>query len=105
MSPSGEDHWCDRIEHERDRVKEAANRDLDRIIDQALARINDGGNGDVNVLDSAGDFPLYSAAAGGRYDETRPLLERGANASVSVDGAALGGRQRPCRRCRAAAVL
>lgn len=82
MSPSGEEHWRDRMEHDRARVKEEANREIDRIIDEALARIDGGGNGDINVLDSDGKFPLYSAAASGRYDEARRMLERGANASM-----------------------
>jgi ankyrin repeat protein len=70
------------MEDDRARVKEEANRDIDRVIDEALARIGGHGNGDVNVLDSAGEFPLYSAAASGRYDEAKRLLERGANASM-----------------------
>ncbi|KAK7431998.1 hypothetical protein QQZ08_001288 [Neonectria magnoliae] len=82
MSPAGEEHWRDRMENDRARVREEANRDIDRVIDEALARIDGHGNGDVNVLDSAGAFPLYSAAASGQYDEARRLLERGANASM-----------------------
>ncbi|KAF2802632.1 uncharacterized protein BDZ99DRAFT_401361, partial [Mytilinidion resinicola] len=39
-------------------------------------------NPSLNVLDSRGEFPLYGAAAGGRYEETKSLLERGADASM-----------------------
>ncbi|TGO44001.1 hypothetical protein BCON_0661g00010 [Botryotinia convoluta] len=79
---SRQELWHDRIEHGRDRVKEEANREIDRIIDEALARIDGGGTGDINVLDSDGKFLLYSAAASGRFDEAKRLLERGANASM-----------------------
>ncbi|QRD93777.1 hypothetical protein F9C07_2204913 [Aspergillus flavus] len=36
----------------------------------------------LNVLDARGEFPLYSAAAGGYYDEVKRLLEQGANPSM-----------------------
>ena len=31
---------------------------------------------------SSGEFPLYSAAAGGRYDDVKRMLEAGANPSM-----------------------
>ncbi|KAE8158496.1 hypothetical protein BDV40DRAFT_19578 [Aspergillus tamarii] len=36
----------------------------------------------LNILDARGEFPLYSAAAGGFYDEVKRLLEQGANPSM-----------------------
>ena len=36
----------------------------------------------LNLLDAKGEFPLYGAAAGGRYDEVKRMLEQGANASM-----------------------
>ncbi|KAI1145495.1 hypothetical protein F4825DRAFT_243403 [Nemania diffusa] len=36
----------------------------------------------LNTLDARGEFPLYSAAAGGGYNETKRLLEQGADASM-----------------------
>ncbi|KAE8134500.1 hypothetical protein BDV38DRAFT_255028 [Aspergillus pseudotamarii] len=36
----------------------------------------------LNILDARGEFPLYSAAAGGHYDEVKRLLEQGANPSM-----------------------
>jgi hypothetical protein len=39
-------------------------------------------NPSLNVLDSSGEFPLYRAAAGGWYEETKKLLEQGADASM-----------------------
>ncbi|KAK3933931.1 hypothetical protein QBC46DRAFT_359358 [Diplogelasinospora grovesii] len=37
---------------------------------------------DLNVLDAGGEFPLYSVAAGGNFDEAKRMLEQGANASM-----------------------
>lgn len=39
-------------------------------------------NLELNVLDHKGEFPLYIPAAGGRYDEVKQLLERGAHPSM-----------------------
>ncbi|KAF4960442.1 hypothetical protein FGADI_932 [Fusarium gaditjirri] len=75
-------NWHDKMEDDRARVKDEANRTTDRAFDAAEARIDGLGSGDLNVLDSAGEFPLYGAASGGRYDEARRMLERGANASM-----------------------
>ncbi|GAB1196413.1 hypothetical protein APSETT444_005683 [Aspergillus pseudonomiae] len=36
----------------------------------------------LNVLDARGEFPLYSAAAGGYYDDVKRMLEQGANPSM-----------------------
>lgn len=82
MFSNGGQHWYERMEDGRTRVKEEANREIDRVIDEAIARINGRSSQDLNVLDSSGEFPLYSAASGGRYEETRRMLERGANPSM-----------------------
>ncbi|KAK3320338.1 hypothetical protein B0T19DRAFT_446103 [Cercophora scortea] len=37
---------------------------------------------DLNVLDANGGFPLYGAAAGGDYDQTKRMLEQGADPSM-----------------------
>jgi ankyrin repeat protein len=39
-------------------------------------------NPELNTLDAQGGFPLYGAAAGGHYESTKDLLERGADASM-----------------------
>ncbi|KAE8348856.1 hypothetical protein BDV28DRAFT_142569 [Aspergillus coremiiformis] len=36
----------------------------------------------LNVHDANGEFPLYSAAAAGRYDDVKQMLEQGANPSM-----------------------
>ena len=72
------------MEDGRAKVKGEASRLLDQAVDQAEAYIagDRTGGSNLNVLDAAGEFPLYRAAAGGNYSQTKSFLEQGANPSM-----------------------